>query len=63
MQFRRKLAALSIAGGAAALVLAATPALASSQANTAPESASGVIYGKAATANSLVMPVTSGLLT
>jgi hypothetical protein len=57
MQFRRKLAALGIAGGTAALVLAATPALASSQANTAPESASGVIYGKAATANNLVIPV------
>jgi len=61
MQFRRKLAALGIAGGTAALVLAATPALAgshaASKAVTAPESASGVIYGKAATENNLVIPL------
>ena len=62
MQFRMKLATLGVAGGTAALVLAATPALAGSHAAskgiTAPETAYGAVYGKAATANNLVMPVT-----
>jgi hypothetical protein len=62
MQIRMKLAALGVAGGIAALVLAGIPALASSQANasnsiTGPESAYGVIHGKAATANNPTIPV------
>jgi hypothetical protein len=69
MQLRIKLAALAMAGGTAALVLAGTPALASSHANshagrhagskavTAPESAYGVIYGQAATANNPTIPL------
>jgi hypothetical protein len=53
MQHRIKLAALAMAGGTAALLLAGTPALASSHAHsqpvTGPEKAYGVIYGKPAT--------------
>ncbi len=60
MKLKMRLAALSIAGGAAALVLAGTPALASthaaSKAITGPESAYGVITGKPATANNPVIP-------
>jgi len=55
MKFRAKIAALSTVGAAAAMVLTATPALAST-AVTGPESAYGVIYGKAATANNPVIP-------
>jgi len=69
-----KLATLGVAGGTAALVLAATPALAGSHAAskgiTAPETAYGAVYGKAATANSLTVPAawrglvyTSGVFT
>jgi hypothetical protein len=62
MQLRIKLAALAMAGGTAALVLAGAPALASSQAAskaiTGPETAYGVIYGKPATANNPVIPLT-----
>jgi hypothetical protein len=61
MQLRIKLAAVAMAGGTAALVLAGTPALASSHAGskavTAPESAFGVIYGQAATANNPTIPL------
>lgn len=61
MQIRIKLAALAMAGGAAALVLAGAPALASSQpaskAITGPEIAYGAVYGKPATANSPVIPL------
>jgi hypothetical protein len=53
MRFRMKIAALAVASSAAALVLAATPALASGPeaptAITGPESAYGVVYGKLAT--------------
>ena len=58
MQLRIKLAALAMAGGTAALVLAAAPALASSNAITGPETAYGAIYGKPATANNPTIPVT-----
>jgi len=61
MQLRIKLATLAMAGGTAALVLTVTPALASSHAAskaiTAPESAYGVVYGKAATANNPTIPL------
>ena len=57
MKLRLKLAALAMAGGTAALVLAASPALASSNATTGPEIAYGVIHGKPATANNPVIPV------
>ena len=61
MQLRIKLAALAMAGGTAALVLTAAPALASSHATsnavTGPEVAYGAVYGKAATANNPVIPV------
>jgi hypothetical protein len=57
MKLRRKLAVLCVAGAAAALALAATPALAGSNAITAPESAYGVVYGKAATANNPIIPL------
>jgi hypothetical protein len=61
MQLRIKLAALAMAGGTAALVLAGAPALASSQAPTqaitGPETAYGVIYGKPAAANNPIIPV------
>jgi hypothetical protein len=57
MQLRIKLAALAMAGGAAALVLTGAPALASSQAVTGPESASSVLYGKPAAVNNPVFPV------
>jgi hypothetical protein len=69
MQLKIKLAALAMAGGTAALVLAGTPALAGSHAGihaailagskavTAPESAFGVISGQAATANNPTIPL------
>ena len=61
MQLRIKLAALAMAGGTAALVLAGSPALASSQAAskaiTGPETAYGAIYGKAAAANNPIFPL------
>ncbi|MBV9204603.1 MAG: hypothetical protein JO037_04175 [Actinobacteria bacterium] len=47
-----------MAGGAAALVLAGTPAMANSQAITGPETAYGAVYGKPATANNPVIPLT-----
>jgi hypothetical protein len=62
MQLRTKLAALAVAGGTAALVLAGAPALASSHAAskaiTGPEIAYGAIYGKPATANNPTIPLT-----
>jgi hypothetical protein len=62
MHLRIKLAALAVAGGTAALVLTAAPALAGSHAPnravTGPEIAYGAIYGKPATANNPVIPVT-----
>ena len=71
MQRRIKIAALAVTGGAAALVLAGTPALASSQpalasshagskAITGPETAYGVIYGKPATADNPTTPLAWG---
>ena len=57
MQLRIKLAALAMAGGTAALVLAGAPALASTHAVTGPEIAYGAVYGKPATANNPVIPV------
>jgi hypothetical protein len=56
MQLRTKLTALVMAGGAAALVLTSTPAIASSPAVT--ETAYGAIYGKAAAANNSAIPLT-----
>jgi hypothetical protein len=58
MKIRMKLAALAMAGGTAALVLTAAPALASSNSVTGPEVVYSVIYGKAAAANTPVFPVT-----
>ena len=62
MHLRIKLAALAAAGGTAALMLTAAPALAASQAAskavTGPEIAYGAVYGKPATANNPVIPVT-----
>ena len=57
MELRIKLAALAMVGGTAALVLAGSPALASSNAITGPEIAYGAVYGKPATANNPVIPV------
>jgi hypothetical protein len=69
MQLRIKLAALAMAGGTAALVLAGTPALASihagghagnhagSKAITAPENAYGAVIGQAATATNPTIPL------
>jgi hypothetical protein len=57
MKLRMKLAALAVAGGTAALVLAASPALASSNTITGPEIAYGAVYGKPATAMNPVIPV------
>jgi len=57
MKLRMKLAALAMAGGTAALVLAGSPALASSMAVTGPEIAYGAVYGKPATANNPVIPL------
>jgi hypothetical protein len=61
MHLRVKFAALALAGGTAALVLAGTPALASSQAPshsiTGPETAYGAVYGKPATVNNPVIPL------
>lgn len=57
MQPGIKRAALAIAGGTAGLVLAATPAMASSHATTGRETAYGVIYGKPAAANNPVIPL------
>ena len=62
VKFRTKLGALAVAGGTAVLVLAAVPALASSQASaksvTGPEVISGALYGKAAVANNPIVSVT-----
>ena len=62
MHHRIKLAALAVAGGTAALVLTAAPALAGTQAAkgaiTGPEIAYGSVHGKPATANNPVIPVT-----
>ena len=58
MKLRIKLAVLAMAGGVAALALTATPAMASSHAITGPEIAYGAVYGKPATANNPVIPVT-----
>jgi hypothetical protein len=53
MHLKMKITALTVAGSAAALVLAATPALASShgvsRGDTGQESAYGVVYGRQAT--------------
>ncbi len=62
MHFRTKFAALAIAGAVASLVLAATPALASSQpvghaSTITPETAYGAIYGKPATAEFVTIPL------
>jgi hypothetical protein len=62
MYFRTKIAALAIAGAAASLALAATPALASSHtaglaSSITPEIASGAIYGKPATAQFVTIPL------
>jgi hypothetical protein len=56
MHLRTKLAALTAAGGTAMLMLASTPAFASGSAIT--ETAYGAIYGKAATANNSIVPLT-----
>lgn len=60
-RLRVKLGALAVAGSTAVVVLAAGPALASSQASTksvtGPEVISGALYGKAALPNNLVIPV------
>ena len=62
MHLRIKLAALAMAGGTAALMLTAVPALAGSHAAsnavTGPEVAYGAVYGKPATANNPIIPVT-----
>jgi hypothetical protein len=64
MQYRIKLAALAVTGGAAALVLAGTPALASTHAHSKPvtgsEQAYGMIYGKPATASNPTIPLVWG---
>jgi hypothetical protein len=65
MQHGIKLAALAMTGGAAALLLAGTPALASSHAPsrqpaTGSEMAYGVIYGKPATASNPTIPLAWG---
>jgi len=57
MQLRIRFAALAMAGGAAAVVLAGTPAMASSRALTGPETSYGVIYGKPAAASTPVIPL------
>ena len=57
MKLRMKLAALAMAGGTAALVLAGSPALASSMSVTGPEIAYGAVYGKPATVNNPTIPV------
>jgi hypothetical protein len=62
MYLRTKFAALAIAGAAAPLVLAATPAMASSQtvghaSTITPETAYGAIYGKPATAEHVTIPL------
>ncbi len=53
-----KLGALAAAGSTALLVLAAGPALASTQSVTGPEVISGAVHGEAALANTPVIPVT-----
>ena len=64
MQHRIKIAALAVTGGAAALVLAGTPALASTHAHGKPvtglEKAYGMIYGKPATASNPTIPLAWG---
>ena len=57
MKLRMRLAALAMAGGTAALVLTAAPAMASSNTITGPEVAYGAVYGEAATANNPVIPL------
>jgi hypothetical protein len=62
MYLRKKFAALAMAGAAATLVLAAAPALASSQSadhasTITPEIAHGAIYGKPATAEFVTIPL------
>jgi hypothetical protein len=58
MGIRTKLAALTVAGGAASLVLASTPALASAHAvASGPEIITGQLHGRAALASSPRMPV------
>lgn len=62
MQIRKKIAALGAAGGLVVLVLAGTPALASSHAGattrTGPEVISGALHGKAALAKAPKVPLT-----
>jgi hypothetical protein len=62
MQLRMKLAALGAAGGTALLMLAGTPALASSHASaktrTGPEVISGMVTGKAALVKAPKVPLT-----
>jgi hypothetical protein len=64
MQYKIKLAALAMAGGTAALVLAATPALASSHAGhkpvTVPEHAYGAVHGQSAIADNPTIPLAWG---
>lgn len=58
MQLRMKLAAVAVAGGAGALVLAGGPAVASVHASaTGPEVIYGQVHGKAALANAPVVPL------
>jgi hypothetical protein len=58
MQLRMKLASVAMAGGAAALILAGGPALASTHASTTgPEVIYGQLHGKAALANAPLIPV------
>ncbi len=58
MKLRFRLAALAVAVGAGVLVLGGTPAMASTRnAITGPEIAYGAIYGKPATANNPVIPL------
>jgi len=62
MHLKMKLAALATVAGTVALVLTAGPALAGSHAAssavTGPEISYGAVYGKAATANNPIIPVT-----
>ncbi len=60
MQFRLKLGALALAGGAASLLLAGVPALASTHPGksiTGPEVLAGTVYGKAALVNAPTIPL------
>jgi hypothetical protein len=58
MKLKFMLSALVMAVGAGVLVLGGTPALASSHSVTGPQIASGAVYGKPATANNPVIPLT-----